>query len=170
MPSRLYSVGDTRPLAGLRVAIKDLFDIKGLQTSGGSQAWAYITPTANATAPAIQRIVSLNTDETLQCEYRLMSGSTISVVCLLGNTSSRNSLLALTRGTGKMSTIRLTLAEMGTSRAPLARLVVDAQLRRTTGLTMPSVAILEVQCEDLLLSPELMGESPSSSCRSELKR
>ncbi|KAF2093878.1 amidase family protein [Rhizodiscina lignyota] len=59
VPSRLYSIGDTRPLAGVRVAIKDLYDIKGLQTSGGSQAWAYITPIANATAPSIQRIYDL---------------------------------------------------------------------------------------------------------------
>lgn len=59
VPSRIYSWGDTRPLAGERVAVKDLFDIKGLQTSGGSQAWAYITPIANGTAPSIQRIIDL---------------------------------------------------------------------------------------------------------------
>jgi len=58
VPSRIYSWGDGRPLAGQRVAIKDLFDIKGLQTSGGSQAWVTITPVANGTAPAVQRIVS----------------------------------------------------------------------------------------------------------------
>lgn len=59
VPSRLYSLGDGRPLAGERVAIKDLFDIKGLQTSGGSQAWAYVTPLANGTAPAVQKIIDL---------------------------------------------------------------------------------------------------------------
>ncbi len=59
VPSRIYSWGDDRPLAGERVSIKDLFDIKGLQTSGGSQAWAYITPIANGTAPSIQRIIDL---------------------------------------------------------------------------------------------------------------
>ncbi|TID19091.1 amidase family protein [Venturia nashicola] len=59
VPSRVYSLYDTRALAGERVAIKDLFDIKGLQTSGGSQAWATITPTANETAPSIQKIVDL---------------------------------------------------------------------------------------------------------------
>ncbi|KAK5231669.1 hypothetical protein LTR72_000853 [Exophiala xenobiotica] len=59
VPSRIHSWGDDRPLAGERVAIKDLFDIKGLQTSGGSQAWAYITPIANGTAPSIQRIIDL---------------------------------------------------------------------------------------------------------------
>lgn len=59
VPSRIYSLYDTRALAGERVAIKDLFDIKGLQTSGGSQAWATITPIANETAPSIQKIVDL---------------------------------------------------------------------------------------------------------------
>ncbi|KAI1106445.1 amidase family protein [Jackrogersella minutella] len=59
VPSRIYSWGDTRPFAGYRVAIKDLFDIKGLVTSGGSQAWAQITEVANETAPAVQRTVDL---------------------------------------------------------------------------------------------------------------
>lgn len=59
VPSRIYSLFDARPLAGERVAIKDLFDIKGLQTSGGSQAWAKITPIAKGTAPSIQRIIDL---------------------------------------------------------------------------------------------------------------
>ncbi|EMC94003.1 hypothetical protein BAUCODRAFT_74794 [Baudoinia panamericana UAMH 10762] len=59
VPSRLYYWNDPRPFAGFRVAIKDLFDIKGLVTSGGSQAWAYISSPANATAPSIQRILDL---------------------------------------------------------------------------------------------------------------
>ncbi|KAK3072590.1 hypothetical protein LTR53_006544 [Teratosphaeriaceae sp. CCFEE 6253] len=59
VPSRLYYLNDPRALAGQRVAIKDLFDMKGLITSGGSQAWAYISEPANATAPSIQRILDL---------------------------------------------------------------------------------------------------------------
>lgn len=59
VPSRIYSWSDPRPFAGYRVAIKDLFDMKGLVTSGGSQAWATITAEANVTAPSIQRIVDL---------------------------------------------------------------------------------------------------------------
>lgn len=57
VPSRIYSWSDKRELAGTRVAIKDLYDIKGIQTSGGSQAWIRVTPIANTTAPAIQRLV-----------------------------------------------------------------------------------------------------------------
>ncbi|OGM46638.1 amidase family protein [Aspergillus bombycis] len=59
VPSRIRSWGDPRPLAGKRVAVKDIFDIKGLQTSAGSQAWTLTTPVANRTAPAIQRLVDL---------------------------------------------------------------------------------------------------------------
>ncbi|KAL3426762.1 amidase [Phlyctema vagabunda] len=59
VPSRIYSQNDTRPMAGQRVAVKDLFDVHGLKTSAGSQAWAAITPVANGTAPCIQRIIDL---------------------------------------------------------------------------------------------------------------
>ena len=59
VPSRIYYWDDDRPLAGERVAIKDLYDLKGLQTSGGSQAWAYITPISNGTAPSVQQILDL---------------------------------------------------------------------------------------------------------------
>jgi Asp-tRNA(Asn)/Glu-tRNA(Gln) amidotransferase A subunit family amidase len=59
VPSRLYSLSSDLPFAGLRVSIKDLYDIAGLQTSGGSRAWAEITPIANTTAPVIQRIIDL---------------------------------------------------------------------------------------------------------------
>ncbi|KAM0716039.1 hypothetical protein Q7P37_008553 [Cladosporium fusiforme] len=59
VPSRLYSVNDPRPLAGYRVAIKDLFDMKGLVTTGGSHALAHIRSAADETAPSIKRIVEL---------------------------------------------------------------------------------------------------------------
>ncbi|XP_014553579.1 hypothetical protein COCVIDRAFT_107337 [Bipolaris victoriae FI3] len=59
VPSRIYSWDDPRPLAGSRVAIKDLYDIKGLQTSAGSHAWSFITPVANGTAPSVQQILNL---------------------------------------------------------------------------------------------------------------
>jgi hypothetical protein len=59
VPSRLYALHDTRPLAGFRVGVKDLFDMKGLKTSGGSLAWQSIVDPANATAPALQQIVDL---------------------------------------------------------------------------------------------------------------
>ncbi|GFF89469.1 amidase 1 [Aspergillus udagawae] len=42
-----------------RVSVKDILDVKGLQTSAGSQAWIQVTPIANSTAPAIQRLIDL---------------------------------------------------------------------------------------------------------------
>ncbi|KAI6830232.1 amidase signature enzyme [Hortaea werneckii] len=59
VPSRIYSWNDPRPFAGFRVGIKDLYDMKGLVTTGGSQAWAYINEPATSNAPSIQRIVDL---------------------------------------------------------------------------------------------------------------
>lgn len=59
VPSRMYSLSDTRPLAGLRVAVKDLYDLAGTKTSAGSRAWTEITSVMNTTAPAIQRIIDL---------------------------------------------------------------------------------------------------------------
>ena len=59
VPSRLYSLNDPRPFAGYRVAVKDLFDMAGLITSGGSRAWASISSPAESTAPSLQRIVDL---------------------------------------------------------------------------------------------------------------
>ncbi|KAK4507951.1 hypothetical protein PRZ48_001686 [Zasmidium cellare] len=59
VPSKIYSWSDPRPFAGFRVAVKDIYDMKGLVTTGGSRAWGLINPAANATAPAIQRIVDL---------------------------------------------------------------------------------------------------------------
>ena len=39
VPSRLYSTpSKSKPLAGLRIAVKDLFDVRGMKTSGGSRA------------------------------------------------------------------------------------------------------------------------------------
>jgi Asp-tRNA(Asn)/Glu-tRNA(Gln) amidotransferase A subunit family amidase len=42
VPSRLYSrdaATDENPLAGLRVVVKDIIDLKGVKTSNGNRAW-----------------------------------------------------------------------------------------------------------------------------------
>ncbi|KAI8634496.1 amidase family protein [Xylariaceae sp. FL1651] len=59
VPSRIYSWSDPRPSAGYRVAIEDLFDMKGLITSGGSQAWTEVNKVVTHNTPSIQRIVDL---------------------------------------------------------------------------------------------------------------
>lgn len=58
VPSRLYyTATKEQPLAGLRLAVKDIFHIKGLKTSGGNRAYYYLYPEHNATGPAVQRLI-----------------------------------------------------------------------------------------------------------------
>ncbi|KAL8364197.1 hypothetical protein RB601_009776 [Gaeumannomyces tritici] len=59
VPSRMRSFGAAPgpPLEGVRVAVKDIFDIKGHRTSLGSREYLKLSPPANHTAPAIQCII-----------------------------------------------------------------------------------------------------------------
>ncbi|KAL2882192.1 hypothetical protein SGCOL_002460 [Colletotrichum sp. CLE4] len=59
VPSRLYSTDDTRPMAGQRVAVKDIYDLEGIQTTAGSRAYAAVNGIASKTAPALQQIINL---------------------------------------------------------------------------------------------------------------
>jgi len=58
VPSRLYyTKTEEKPLAGVRIGIKDIYDIKGLRTSNGNRAWYWLYPPANATATPVQRLI-----------------------------------------------------------------------------------------------------------------
>lgn len=58
VPSRLYyTVTADKPLAGLRLGVKDIYDIDGLKTSNGNRAWYHLYPAANSTAPAVQNLI-----------------------------------------------------------------------------------------------------------------
>ncbi|KAJ5243430.1 uncharacterized protein N7469_001757 [Penicillium citrinum] len=58
VPSRLYYTPTAdKPLAGLRCGVKDIFDLKGLRTSGGNRAFYDLYPQRNTTAPSIQRLI-----------------------------------------------------------------------------------------------------------------
>ncbi|EXF81473.1 hypothetical protein CFIO01_07716 [Colletotrichum fioriniae PJ7] len=59
VPSRLYSGANSGPLAGKRIGVKDIYDIKGLKSTLGSKAWTQMATEANATAPSIQHIIDL---------------------------------------------------------------------------------------------------------------
>lgn len=63
VPSRLYSRGTEdsadKPLAGVRVTVKDIIDLQGVKTSNGNRAWFKLYEAANSTAPAMQRLVDL---------------------------------------------------------------------------------------------------------------
>ncbi|KAF4335518.1 glutamyl-tRNA(Gln) amidotransferase subunit A [Fusarium beomiforme] len=58
VPSRLYFTRTAeKPLAGIRVGVKDLYDLKGVKSSRGNRAWYNLYPAANKTAPAIQNLI-----------------------------------------------------------------------------------------------------------------
>lgn len=58
VPSRLYYVATPQqPLAGVRLGVKDLYNLQGLKTGAGSRAYYDLYPEANATAPAVQRLI-----------------------------------------------------------------------------------------------------------------
>ncbi|KZM28146.1 uncharacterized protein EKO05_0005829 [Ascochyta rabiei] len=58
VPSRLYfSKTAEKPLAGVRIGIKDIYDIKGLRTSNGNRAWYWLYPAANHTATPVQNLI-----------------------------------------------------------------------------------------------------------------
>ncbi|QLG72914.1 hypothetical protein HG535_0D06230 [Zygotorulaspora mrakii] len=60
VPSKLYfTVTKEQPLAGYRVAVKDLYDIAGIKTSGSSRNYYDLYDEANVTCPSIQRVLDM---------------------------------------------------------------------------------------------------------------
>ncbi|QLG74688.1 hypothetical protein HG535_0H00130 [Zygotorulaspora mrakii] len=60
VPSKLYfTVTKEQPLAGYRVAVKDLYDIAGIKTSGASRNYYDLYDEANVTCPSIQRVLDM---------------------------------------------------------------------------------------------------------------
>ncbi|KAK4505861.1 hypothetical protein PRZ48_003826 [Zasmidium cellare] len=58
VPSRLYFTKTAeKPLAGVRLGVKDIFDVQGLKTSNGNRAWYHLYPEANETGPAVQNLL-----------------------------------------------------------------------------------------------------------------
>lgn len=58
VPSRLYyTKSEEKPLAGVRLGVKDIYDIAGLKTSNGNRAWYELYPAANHTASTVQKLV-----------------------------------------------------------------------------------------------------------------
>lgn len=57
VPSRISSavVSDPGPLAGLRFAVKDIFHVKGLKTSGGSRAYYQVYGPQNYTTETVEK-------------------------------------------------------------------------------------------------------------------
>jgi Asp-tRNA(Asn)/Glu-tRNA(Gln) amidotransferase A subunit family amidase len=61
VPSRLYyaSPSEAKPLSGVRLGVKDIYNLAGLKTSMGNRAWFRFYPPANETAPCIQYLIDL---------------------------------------------------------------------------------------------------------------
>lgn len=58
VPSRLYYTKTaSKPLAGVRLGIKDIYDVAGVRTSNGNRAWYKLYPPATAHATPVQRLV-----------------------------------------------------------------------------------------------------------------
>ncbi len=58
VPSRLYYTRTAaRPLAGVRIGVKDIFQLAGARRSNGNRALWHLYPPAGATAPAVRRLI-----------------------------------------------------------------------------------------------------------------
>ena len=58
VPSRLYYTKTTAlPLAGVRLGVKDIYDIAGVKTGCGNRAYLNLYPPRAVTAPAVQRLI-----------------------------------------------------------------------------------------------------------------
>ncbi|GAB1311464.1 hypothetical protein MFIFM68171_01674 [Madurella fahalii] len=58
VPSRLYFTKTVnKPLAGVRLGVKDIYRLAGVKGSNGNRAWYNLYPASNVTGPAVQRLV-----------------------------------------------------------------------------------------------------------------
>jgi Amidase len=58
VPSRLYYTATSeQPLAGVRVGIKDIYDLEGIRTSNGNRAYYNLYPPRTANAVAVQKLI-----------------------------------------------------------------------------------------------------------------
>ncbi|KAJ7901263.1 amidase signature domain-containing protein [Mycena leptocephala] len=58
VPSRLYfSKTADKPLAGIRIGVKDIYQLAGVKNSNGNRAWYNLYPANSVTGTAVQRLV-----------------------------------------------------------------------------------------------------------------
>ncbi|RBR10358.1 hypothetical protein FVER53590_12471 [Fusarium verticillioides] len=58
VPSRIYyTASEKYPLAGVRIGVKDIYDVQGLKTGAGSRAYYDLYPEPKGTAPAVQHLL-----------------------------------------------------------------------------------------------------------------
>ena len=62
VPSRLYyTKSASKPLAGVRIGIKDIYDVAGVRTSDGNRAYYSLYPPASSSAVPVQRLIDAGT-------------------------------------------------------------------------------------------------------------
>uniref|UniRef100_A0A0B7JQF9 Amidase domain-containing protein n=1 Tax=Bionectria ochroleuca TaxID=29856 RepID=A0A0B7JQF9_BIOOC len=60
VPSRLYyTKTDEKPFSGIRIAVKDIIDLKGLKTGASSRAFTALYPVKKETAETVQHLLNL---------------------------------------------------------------------------------------------------------------
>ncbi len=58
VPSRLYFTKTAeKPLAGVRLGVKDIYRLAGMKGSNGNRAWYSLYPASTYTGPAVQRLI-----------------------------------------------------------------------------------------------------------------
>ncbi|KAM7194932.1 Amidase signature domain containing protein [Rhypophila sp. PSN 637] len=58
VPSRLYyTKTPAKPLAGVRLGVKDIYRLAGVKGSNGNRAWYNLYPASNVTGTAVQRLI-----------------------------------------------------------------------------------------------------------------
>ena len=58
VPSRLYYTKTAeKPLAGVRLGVKDIYDVAGVKTGNGNRAWYHLYPPATENALTVQRLI-----------------------------------------------------------------------------------------------------------------
>lgn len=58
VPSRLYfTPSKDKPLAGVRLGVKDIFHLNGTKISNGNRAWHHFYPFSTKTTPLVQRLI-----------------------------------------------------------------------------------------------------------------
>jgi hypothetical protein len=59
VPSRLYyTKTKEQPLAGVRLAVKDIYHLAGVKGSNGNRAWYNLYPANNITGTAVSRLIA----------------------------------------------------------------------------------------------------------------
>ncbi|KAJ5725391.1 uncharacterized protein N7483_006748 [Penicillium malachiteum] len=62
VPSKIHASLSTAPLAGVRIGVKDIFDLKGLRSSLGSLPYYELYPPCQRTADTVTCLISMGAE------------------------------------------------------------------------------------------------------------